>query len=993
MVMTRKMTQLFVLLLVFVLLIAGCAQAPARPMPIVNTPEPVAEAEPTEEEADAEEEADTEDEGEEQPTEEPTEKPTTGVGPTQQAIAETIVAAVETAASDMDVAAATSEAASVHVQDAVETAKAEAKKAEAEAKKIEDVATFVETSVTMIGDGVADSQSAAEMAETAAAVAETSAAIAVAASVRISETQSVAATAETREASAATLQGRAILPAATFADGPPSGTLLGDEPINGQAVPFEQLPVQGFSAIVNNGDGTFWALSDNGYGSIENSADYPLRLYRIQPTFQTSDGGEGAIEVLEFIELHDPDGNIPFIITNQLTEERILTGADFDIESVQRVPDGTFWIGDEFGPFLLHVDTDGKVLDAPIPLPDVNDAEQKPLCAPQNPLTEEGTSLRLMNAVRAHARANGNMRTPVFSPWSALLDDGNLDTNVDTRTESPTDTVKVASSELFNINSEVGMQANNLKKAGFPVVVWTVNEKADMLALMELGVDGLISDRPDLLREAVQEFDADGDGTPGDYLTEDGLVDATKFDAQGHRGGRNLRPENTLPAMEVALDNFMTTLELDLGISSDGVPMLSHDPEIQTSKCRYADGSAYDEAELIKDHTAADIQTLFVCDQLLEGRDAQQNDPALSPVAVAFAEENGLPNPYTMPTFQQVIDFVDFYIAYYREGPGQDDPEAELRWRNAEQVRYNAETKINPRTDRGYAERTIAPEPFAVTVADVIVQNGMEDVVDIQSFDFRTLLVVQEQYPAIRTVYLFGDWPIEIDDSTNLQPDDSGNSPWLAGLPWPYRINKDDVCAGGTFRVQTSGGFEGMALTADGTKLLPLLEKPLAGGKEQTLLIHEFDLESQAYTGVWYEYPMHERGAAIGDFIMYNEDEGLIIERDGTQGDMDGFKAIYKIRLGEPGTAVEKELLVDLLDIADPDGLSASDEDGIVGVGETFAFPFVTIESVYVQDPDHIGVLNDNNYPFSIGRHVGTQAPDDNEFIVLKLDEPLMLDE
>ena len=51
-----------------------------------------------------------------------------------------------------------------------------------------------------------------------------------------------------------------------------------------------------------------------------------------------------------------------------------------------------------------------------------------------------------------------------------------------------------------------------------------------------------------------------------------------------------------------------------------------------------------------------------------------------------------------------------------------------------------------------------------------------------------------------------------------------------------------------------------------------------------------------------------------------------------------------------------------------------------VGRGTTFAFPFTTIEDVIVFDRYHIGVLNDNNFPFSIGRHVGSGKPDDNEF-------------
>ena len=76
-------------------------------------------------------------------------------------------------------------------------------------------------------------------------------------------------------------------------------------------------------------------------------------------------------------------------------------------------------------------------------------------------------------------------------------------------------------------------------------MTWTADDKPRMLALMRLGVHGVISDNPGLLRQAVEEFDANGDGTSGDFLDAEELIDLGKFDAQGHRGGRNLRPENT----------------------------------------------------------------------------------------------------------------------------------------------------------------------------------------------------------------------------------------------------------------------------------------------------------------------------------------------------------------------------------------------------------------------------------------------------------------
>ncbi len=264
-----------------------------------------------------------------------------------------------------------------------------------------------------------------------------------------------------------------------------------------------------------------------------------------------------------------------------------------------------------------------------------------------------------------------------------------------------------------------------------------------MTELLRLKLNGIISDRSDLLLQAVREFDANGDGTPGDFLTPEGLIDITKIDAQGHRGSRDLRPENTLPAMEAGLDNLMTTLETDCGITADGIPLLSHDPHIQAQKCRRVDGQPYNFADevLIKDFTVAQIQATFRCDKLFRGP-TQQNDPALSPVSAAFFAGDAS-KIYVMPTLQQLFDFVRSYETYYRTGPGAGHTEATHRWKNAARVRFNIETQVNPRHDTDnhgqvFASRTILPEPFAQKVANVIVTNQLTERADIQSFDFRT---------------------------------------------------------------------------------------------------------------------------------------------------------------------------------------------------------------------------------------------------------------
>jgi glycerophosphoryl diester phosphodiesterase len=480
-------------------------------------------------------------------------------------------------------------------------------------------------------------------------------------------------------------------------------------------------------------------------------------------------------------------------------------------------------------------------------LPDF-DAPGRDIRSPQNPFHEEASAVRIMNAVRRHAQRHGTERAPVFSPWPVMLDNDNPEVFIDHRAAPPEGSgLQPASSAIFNVDS--------MHAAGYPVVAWTVNDQPRMLELMALGVDGLISDRPDVLRQAVEAFDADGDGIPGDFIGPDGLIDRTRFDAQGHRGGRDLRPENTLPAMEVALDHVMTMLETDTGVTADGVPVLNHDPYVQAQTCRRADGAPYTEAEevLVTDLAVAALQSTFICDQVFRGP-AQVNDRSLSPVSVTFAQVHGLIDPYVMPTLPQLFAFVDFYIAFYS---GSDHPDAERRRRNARHVRFNIETKLNPRAE--FAARTIEPEPFARAVAHVIVAHELDTRADIQSFDFRPLLVVQEEFPAIRPVYLFGDFPVFADrsltgsdDGTNLQDEHGANTPWLAGLFWPYRVTALDH----PFRAQRSGGFEGMALTTDGETLLPLLEKPLVDGEEHTLLVHAFDLSRQPYTGMRLTYPL-----------------------------------------------------------------------------------------------------------------------------------------
>lgn len=208
------------------------------------------------------------------------------------------------------------------------------------------------------------------------------------------------------------------------------------------------------------------------------------------------------------------------------------------------------------------------------------------------------------------------------------------------------------------------------------------------------------------------------------------------------------------------------------------------------------------------------------------------------------------------------------------------------------------------------------------------------------------------------------------------------------------------------FNLKRSGGYEGLALSKDGTKLYGMLEGPLYledGSVEKAdgltaLRIIELDAASKAWTGKTWLYPLSEGGEAIGDFNMIDETTALVIERDNGAGVVEKacadpkapaadcfavpakHKRIYKIEMTDDmsGKAVRKIGYIDLMKIEDPDNKKRQ------GGGEGFYdMPFVTIENVDVVDPTHIIVGNDNNLPFSVGRAL--DKADDSEFVLLEV--------
>lgn len=213
------------------------------------------------------------------------------------------------------------------------------------------------------------------------------------------------------------------------------------------------------------------------------------------------------------------------------------------------------------------------------------------------------------------------------------------------------------------------------------------------------------------------------------------------IDIQGHRGARGLAPENTLPAFARALSLGVTTLEMDCAITRDGVVVVSHDPALNPDITRGPDGR-------FLERTGPAIRSLAFAE--LARYDVGRLNPARD-----YARR--------WPQ-QQAVDGTRI--------PRLADVFALVRKSGNESVRFNIETKISP-LEPG---ETAGPEEFARGLIAAIREGGMARRATIQSFDWRTLAVVQKEAPEIATVYL----TVEKGFMDNIGAA-KGESPWTAG--------------------------------------------------------------------------------------------------------------------------------------------------------------------------------------------------------------------
>jgi glycerophosphoryl diester phosphodiesterase len=188
------------------------------------------------------------------------------------------------------------------------------------------------------------------------------------------------------------------------------------------------------------------------------------------------------------------------------------------------------------------------------------------------------------------------------------------------------------------------------------------------------------------------------------------------MDVQGHRGTRGNLPENTIPAFKRALEIGVDTLELDCGVTKDGVVVIHHDRRLNPDVARGPDGKwVTAPAPTVYELTFEQLQKYDV-GRIRPGSEYAKRFPNQKPV-------DGTRIPRLADLFAMTKD---------------------------SKVRFNIETKLLPT----HPDETVGPEAFARALIAEFRKAGMTRRAVIQSFDYRTLKIVEREAPEIETVYL-----------------------------------------------------------------------------------------------------------------------------------------------------------------------------------------------------------------------------------------------
>ena len=215
------------------------------------------------------------------------------------------------------------------------------------------------------------------------------------------------------------------------------------------------------------------------------------------------------------------------------------------------------------------------------------------------------------------------------------------------------------------------------------------------------------------------------------------------FDLQGHRGARGLWPENTLAGFARAIELGVSAVELDCGVTRDGVVVVTHDPELNPDCTRDEHGRFL---------TSAGPPIFALTYAQLQSYDVGRLRPG-SPYAARFPQQQGVDGE-RIPRLADVLTLV--------------------RTRGRARVRVGIEVKTFPERP----QLTASPEAFVQALRGDLEGTGSAAMVAVLAFDWRVLSAVQRQMPQVATAALTEQQPGE--DTVRIGS--ARPSPWLGGL-------------------------------------------------------------------------------------------------------------------------------------------------------------------------------------------------------------------
>lgn len=237
-----------------------------------------------------------------------------------------------------------------------------------------------------------------------------------------------------------------------------------------------------------------------------------------------------------------------------------------------------------------------------------------------------------------------------------------------------------------------------------------------------------------------------------DISTTYAKVNYDVFDLEAHRGGRDVRPENTLYSYAYAIELGATSIECDMQLTKDGQIVMSHNPILNSDITRDENGNYIE-------NNKYDIRLMTV-DEL------KKFDVGVMDLNCGEYYDLHGKTQFTydakIPTLEELMQLIQSY--------------------GDKNIVLNIETKSYPDPASAGYKNNADPKKFVEVFNNIVKKYDMEDRVVLQSFDWQTLIEMKKLNPNISTSALWQEQPSWGRDSESLRRYEKKKSPWLGGL-------------------------------------------------------------------------------------------------------------------------------------------------------------------------------------------------------------------